>query len=478
MLRIALLKASYKEENAQQHAYIQGVCVMAAITSLGIGSGLDLNGLLDELRQAERAKLAPIAEQMQSVEAQISAYGQLQSALSQFQSSAAALNDASSFESLTTNVEGSAVSAASSNEAQPGQYEVQVDRLATAGSLVTERLEAADESIVTGEQSLSFALADGTMDPITIADGSSLEDMRDAINQQSDGRLSASIINDGEGYRLSVNATDTGADASIESTNFSSILADGVQTSDTQVVQAGQDAAFNVNGIDIVSPTNHVEGAIQGITLNLTEAGATSTVTVEQDTDAIREQVTAFVDDFNALKDTINHLTAFDPETGLAGGLNADSTTRSVEMALRQTVSSVVEGDGFNVLSDIGISLQVNGKLSIDEDRLDSIIANQPDQLASFFAGNDSEGGIAGQVNTTLENFVGSGGRIESAISSSESRAASLDARFATTESRIDQTIERYRTQFAAMDNMVAQMNQTSAYLTQQFAVLGQSSQN
>ncbi len=450
---------------------------MASIASLGIGSGLDLNGLLGQLKEAEQAKLEPIAQQIKSEQTQISAYGQLKSALEQFQSSAQALNDGSSFDSLTTNVEGSAVGAVSSNEAQPGQYEVEVNQLATASSLVTERLETAVESIVTGEQSLDFTIADGNLTTITIPDGSSLEDMRDAINEQSDGRLNASIINDGEGYRLSVNATDTGADASIESTNFSDILAAGVATSDAQVVQAGQDAAFNVNGIDIVSPTNQVEGAIQGVTLNLAEAGATSTVTVEQDDEAIREQVTAFVDDFNTLKETITTLTAFDPETGQAAGLNADATTRAVEREIRQTISAVVGGDGFNVLSDIGISLQVDGKLEIDEDKLDSIVATQPDQLASFFAGNSEEGGMAGQIASALEGLVGTGGRLESAVSSSESRVSSLEDRFATTENRIEQTVERYRTQFQAMDGMVAQMNQTSAYLTQQFAVLGQQNQ-
>ncbi|PRY64249.1 hypothetical protein B0H98_106161 [Vreelandella songnenensis] len=45
------------------------------------------------------------------------------------------------------------------------------------------------------------------------------------------------------------------------------------------------------------------------------------------------------------------------------------------------------------------------------------------------------------------------------------------------TENRIEQTVECYHTQFAAIENLVAQMKQTSAYLTQQFAALGQASQ-
>ena len=450
---------------------------MASIASLGIGSGLDLNGLLTQLQQAERAKLEPIQERIETEESQISAYGQVKSALSDFQSATEELNATDAFESLSTSVEGSGLSAVSDSDAQPGRYDIHVEQLATAGSLVTERLDTVDTAIVTGEQSLTFSLAEGAIDPITVGDGSTLEDMRDAINTQSDGRLSASIINDGEGYRLSVNATETGAAASIQSTNFTDVLDNSVATSDTQFVQDGVDAKFNVNGIGIVSPTNRVEGAIQGITLTLTEAGTDSTVAVAQDSNAIREQVTSFVDAYNTLKDTVGSLTAYNPESGSAGELNGDSATRTVENTLRQALSSSTGGDEFNVLSDIGISLQLDGTLEIDDERLDEVIANQPDQLAGFFAGDSNEGGMAGQITSAVEQLIGEGGRLGSAISSSESRMERLNDRFATTESRIDQTVERYRAQFAAMDSMVGQMNQTSAYLTQQLATLGQTGQ-
>jgi len=441
---------------------------MSSITSLGVGSGLELNSLLEQIQQSEQAKLEPIQQQAESEDAQISAYGKIKSDLSQFQSSAEKLNDPATFESLSTNVEGSGVSAVSSDDAQPGQYDVQVDRLASASSIVTERLETSDESIIDGDQSLSFSLAEGDIDPISIADGSSLEDMRDAVNAQSDGRLNASIINDGEGYRLAVNSTETGADASIESTNFSDILSADAQTSDEQVVQAGEDAAFNVNGIDITSPTNQVEDAIQGVTLNLTEAGTSSTVTVEQDSESIRDQVAAFVDDYNTLKGTIGEQTAFDAESGEAAELSGDSATRAVESSLRTALSSVVEGDGFNVLSDAGISLQLDGTLAIDEDELDSAIANQPDELASFFAGDSENSGLAGQVSAAIDQQIGTNGRLNGAITTSENQLDRLSDRFSITEQRINENVERYRAEFSALDSMVGDMNQTSAYLTEQ----------
>ncbi|HAZ99333.1 MAG TPA: flagellar hook protein, partial [Halomonas sp.] len=111
----------------------------------------------------ERAKLEPIQQRIESEQAQISAYGQLQSALSDFQSATEELNATDAFESLSTSVEGSGLSAVSDSDAQPGRYDIHVEQLATAGSLVTERLDTADTAIVTGEQSLTFSLAEGAI---------------------------------------------------------------------------------------------------------------------------------------------------------------------------------------------------------------------------------------------------------------------------------------------------------------------------
>ncbi len=111
---------------------------MASISSLGIGSGLDLNGLLDQLQEAERGKLAPIEQQLETQQTKISAYGQLQTALSAFQDAADALNDSTLYESLSTNVSGEAFTATANGEAQPGSYNVSVTQLATSGTLATE----------------------------------------------------------------------------------------------------------------------------------------------------------------------------------------------------------------------------------------------------------------------------------------------------------------------------------------------------
>ncbi|HAA45193.1 MAG: flagellar capping protein [Halomonas sp. 54_146] len=448
---------------------------MASITSLGIGSGLDLNGLLDQLQDAERGKLEPIEQQLETQQTKISAYGQLQSSLSAFQDAADALNDSALYESLSTNVGGEALTASAGAEAQPGSYNVTVENIATRGTLATQRVSAADSEIVSGAGKLLLTFAGGDI-KVDVAEGDSLNDIRDAINAHEDAGVTASIINDGSGYRLALSSTESGADASIKSTNFADLVVGNLAADPGEaIVQGGEDANLNINGVAITSSTNQVEGAIQGVTLNLQEVGD-STVTVEQDTRAVREAVTGFVDAYNDLKGTIGELTSFNAETGAAGELLGDSTVRTVESRLRSVLGGAVEGE-LSLLSDIGISQKYDSelgysKLEIDEDKLDDVIANNQDALATFFAGDSDETGMAGQVNATAEQLLSPNGRVEGAITGAENRSESLVEQYTRMEQSIEQTISRYRTQFGQLDGMIAQMNQTSSYLTQQFDAL------
>lgn len=447
---------------------------MGAISSLGVGSGLDLNGLLDELRDAERQKLVPIEEQIESEDTKISAYGTLESALSTFQDSASALADGSLFESLSTNVSGEAVSAAADETAMPGSYNITVDTLATRGTLASDGVDDPEAALTAVDQNMTFTFGEGdqaTETSVVIAADSSLEDMRDAINADENAGVNATIINDGEQNRLALSSRESGADASISNFTFSEDAPFVADTANT--LQGGTDAALTVNGIDITSTTNQVEGAIQGVTLNLQSEG-TSTVAVEQDTRAVREAVTSFVDSFNALKESTGELTSFNQETGQAGPLNGDSTVRTVESRMRSVLSGGVaqEGDGFSMLSQVGISLEVDGTLSLDNDKLNDVVANDQEALSDFFAGDGDNPGLAGQVNTAVEQMLSSNGTVTGAISGSESRIESLENRYISMEQSIGQTIDRYRTQFGQLDTMIAEMNQTSNYLTQQFASL------
>jgi flagellar hook-associated protein 2 len=451
---------------------------MGTISSLGIGSGLDLNGLLDQLKDAEREKLAPIERQIKTEDTKITAFGQLKGALSKLQDAAETLNSGDLYSSLSASTSGDSVGAAADKNAMPGGYQINVETLATRGTLASGNStgDPTDE-VAASAQEMTLSFGSGPDKTVAIEAGSTLEDVRDAINADEESGVNASIINDGTGYRLALSSRETGADASISGFSFdgdATISADDALVADGGTLQAGTDASLTVNGIGITSANNQVEDAIQGVTLNLKEEGE-STVTVEQDTLAVREAVTGFVDAYNDLKETTGKLTSFNAETGQAGELNGDSTVRMVESSLRNVVGGMGNaGSDFSMLSDIGISLEVDGSLSVDSDKLDDVLSSDQQALSDFFAGVDDSDGFAARLEGSVGQMLSDNGSVNGAISSAENRIDSLGQRYDRMEQSVDRTVARYRTQFSQLDGMVAQMNQTSSYLTQQFDALSQ----
>ncbi|MYL22833.1 flagellar filament capping protein FliD [Halomonas alkaliantarctica] len=461
---------------------------MATITSLGIGSGLDLNGLLDQLKDAERGKLAPITRQQEQQEAKISAYGKIQSSLEGLKEAVDGLKDPKLFQSLSASVRGDEITATTDAEALPGSYRVEVSQLATSGTLASSQIGNSSEPLTLGGATqLELTFNDKESVTIEIAEDSSLEDIRDAINAKKDAGVSASVIFDGTGYRLALNSSDTGDKASIQSFDFYAgddrTTPITVKDSDEKELTngtpiSGQDAALKVNGIDITSDTNQVEGAIQGVTLNLGSLGigenetASSTVTVERNTLKIREAVGDFVDAFNDMKDTIGSLTKYSGDRETAGELVGDSTVRTIEGRLRGALTSGVVGGEFSTLNQLGITLQRDGTLEIDEDAISDLAKNNPDALSDFFAGVEGENGLADTLSKTVAQLTGDKGTLGIAISGAENRVESLGVRYERMEQSIERTISRYRVQFGQLDSMIAQMNQTSTYLNQQFDAL------
>ncbi|MGM0987933.1 MAG: flagellar filament capping protein FliD [Pseudomonadota bacterium] len=446
---------------------------MASISSLGVGSGLDLNGLLGQLQEAEQAKLEPIQQQVKEQEVKISAYGEMQSSLSSFQDAASKLSDASLFEGHNASVSGDAFQAAAGSDAAPGEYNVTVNDLATSGSLATQRVDDPTAEISSGATDLELSFENADLDStVSIAADSTLEEVRDAVNADPAAAVNASVINDGEGYRLAMTSQETGEQASIKSTNFAAV-ADQATLSDATVTQAGQDADLEVNGIAITSATNQVEGAIQGVTLDLQQQGS-GTLSVARDDEAVREAVTGFVDSYNELKETAGQLTAFNGQEGEPGELIGDSAVRTIESRLRGDIAAGVTQDGESqLLGDVGLSMDVDGTLNLDEGKLDAALAEDPAAVQAFFAGDGNTAGLAGRVTETAEQLTSSTGALTSATNSAETRIDSLNARGERMEGSIEQTLDRYRTEFSNLDSMVSQMNQTSAYLNQQLSGMG-----
>ena len=454
---------------------------MASISSLGVGSGLDLSGLLDQLESAERQKLNPITERKTQEQAKISAYGRLQSGLSEFRDTVAELNDGALYQSLSASVLGEGMTATIGEEASPGRYEITVNQTARAGSLASTRVSDLEEPLTGANATLDLTFGDGsTRASIELAENATLEDIRDTINDDPDAGVDASIINDGTGYRLVLSSRESGAEAGVASMAFTDLAGGVTLGEDADTHQQGLDAELDINGIAITSASNTVEGAIQGVTLALDPAasGETLSLVVEQDEELVKEAITAFVDTYNKLKSTMGRMTEATGDASTAGELVGDRTLRNIASDMSRALVDPVSDGELSMLSQLGISLQANGRLELDDSKLDEALTETPEAVSEFFAGASEEGGMAGRLDETLGQMLGDEGSIESAISSSEAQVSRLEDRYIRAEESVERTVERYRKQFSQLDGMIAQMNATSAYLTQQLSTLaGQSSQ-
>lgn len=285
---------------------------MAGISSAGIGSGLDVAGLVQQLVSAERAPAEKRLQRAQSgVQLQISALGALRSALSELNTAAEGLKAGGAISALRANSSKTEIfTATAGSGAVAGSYDIEVTSLAKAHKLVSGAYTDADSSVGSGTVSLTVGANSFS---VQLTDGAnSLANLRDAINNASDNKgVVATIIKESAGSRLLLTSKNTGT--------ANALTVSGLIT--TTERQAATDAVVKVEGFSHTSASNTVTGAIDGITLTLVSAapGTIATLSVAQDTTNARGAVEGFVRAYNKMVSTVVGLTKFDPVTKAAG---------------------------------------------------------------------------------------------------------------------------------------------------------------
>jgi flagellar hook-associated protein 2 len=394
-----------------------------AISSAGIGSGLDVNSIVTSLMNVERQPLTTVSKQKTDYQSQISAYGTMKSALSTFQTAVKALSSPAKFNAQTVTSSNPAVFTATANgNATIGDYAVTVNQLAKSQKLAVTGFANTSDVVGTGTLSISFGTftpevlipptpssftANAAKADVVIAIGSSnntLAGVRDAINA-SNSSVSATIVNDGTTNRLVITSKDTGevnslkitvADddtTNLDAAGLSQLAYDptasvGTGKNLTQMQEA-KNAILDVDGIAVVKASNSITDVIEGVTLNLLTTSNSLSVNlgVATNQDKIKESVTAFVDGYNKLSDTLRSLTKYD-ETGKASGaLLGDATARSVINQIKSVMTKTIgTGGTINSLSQIGVSFQRDGKLALDATKLATAVTSNFSDISTLFA--------------------------------------------------------------------------------------------
>ncbi len=441
---------------------------MATISSPGIGSGLDVNGIVAKLMSAESQPLTALNFKVASYQAKLSGFGILKSALSQFQSALQGLADVAKFQGLRATLADATLasisisaSASASSSATPGSYALEVLSLAKAQKLIalgqpsasaaigngavttlnfdfgTIALLAGGSLVTSGADVGKYIGTDGTVSGASFtsngagsksvvidASNNSLSGIRDAINKANIG-VSATIVNDGLAtpHRLVLTNTTTGVsnsmkisvsgDATISgllSHDPASATGTGQKLSETA---SAQNANFKIDGIAVTKTSNTITDAIQGITLNLakTNVGAPSSITVVRDTDSVTKAVNSFVSAYNVINQTLADAVAYKATSKQAAILNGESSVAAIQNQIRRLLSAPVAGGAstFTLLSQVGVSFQSGGSLALDNTKLQSAISNHFSEIAGLFA-------AVGKTSDSLVAYVSTGSKTAAGV--------------------------------------------------------------
>lgn len=460
-----------------------------AITSSGIGSGLDVDGIIKSLMSLEQKPLTALSTKEAVYQAKISALGSLKGALSALQTAASALIPATGSTALekfsifkTTVADSAIASATTTASAVAGTYSLEVTQLAQQHRIATATGSGspfdADNKLIGEGGTLTISLdtaggsAPNKTTALSIAAGATQEQIRDAINAASAG-VSATVVNGVNGKQLVLVSNEEGSDKVIKLSGVVG-LSYGVteDTDEFSELQPAQGSAFKLNGIAVTASNNTVTTAIDGIALTLSkksEADVATTVTVTRDTSSLTAGVEAFVKAYNEFNKTATSLGSYNVSTKVAGTLNGDSTLRSAQSIVRSALGNVpseVSGAVLQRLSDIGVSLQKDGALVVDANKLKKAISGDLSGVASLVSAYGSV------FKAATDSLIDAKGTIVSRTEGLNASIKGLGKQSEAVVLRLQEIEARYRKQFTALDVAMAQMNKTSSYLTTQLANL------
>lgn len=474
-----------------------------AISSQGIGSGLDVNSIVTQLVAIEKQPLQQLKTKASTLQSQLSLYGTVKSQASALGDAAAALATSSQWstqKASSSNPTAVAVSVGSSATAQ--SIAVEVSQLARAQSAASTGVTAAAAVGSAGTLTLQLGTWGGAPAALGFTAGAAasvdvsvlatdtMSNIASKINAASAG-VTATVLRDGANERLVLRSTASGADAgfsvttagdaglamfavtgTIDSTN--STPASGMFMSQTAV-----DAKVKLNGVEVVSASNKLTDVITGVTLQVSQLTTSPVeVTVENDLDTVKKNIQTFADAYNALSQTLADATKYDAGSKKAGLLQGDAVTVGLQTSLRAMIGSSSVGSTFSRLSEIGLERQADGSLKLNSTKLTTAMGDLSNLKKLFTTDNadTATNGFGIKVRDFARGLVAADGR----VSSKSTALQGAITRNSTDQDRVNDRAFRVETdlrrQYTALDAQMAQLNGLSSYVTAQLAQWNKSS--
>ena len=482
----------------------------APISSLGIGSGLKSESIISALLSVEHKPIDILASEQSTMKTQVSSVGKLMSLTSAMRDAAEALTDPTLWKNKSfTSSDTSVITGSVANGGASGNYNISVQGLASAQTITSSAFGSSSSTLNEGKLTIqlgswsgsSFTAKSGSSAvDIDITGDTSLSAIRDKINAAGAG-VTASIVNDASGARLSIRSTETGAENGFKitatettddgdpTTGLSALAYDPSQTTLTSAMSLNKGAAnaqATINGIQVQSTTNTFDNVADGLTFTVGKVSSSEVaVTVGDDTASMETAVKSFVSAFNSLASYIKDQTKYVPSTtkgqqGTGGPLQGDRTTISLLNQLRGIINTTSTASGsYQHLSDLGITMGADGTLSVKTSTLETALAN-PAEVAKALATDGTTSAASG----FMDRFRDLGDQVTDATNGSLTlRQNSLNDAISHNQERQDQLNDRLssyetrlRAQYQALDTQMASLTALNTYVTQQMSSLIKSS--
>lgn len=433
-------------------------------TFSGLASGVQWQDMVDQIMRAETARrLTPVQKEASLDQKRIDGLNRYKDLVAAFGTAAKSLRDATAFGKLTVSTPVSPttgrtlVSATASDTATPGTHSVEVVSLARAHSMASSA-QTSDTTAL--NLSGTFSLNGKT---ITVGTGDSLAAIRDQINGAGAG-VTASVLKVADGsYRLTVTSSTMGAAGISYGDGPEGVgAALGIATT-----VAGADAEVNVNGVSVLRQTNSITDAITGVTLNLqqAEAGTTIQLKVERDQQAIVDAVKAFADAYNAVRAYVDQQNA-----GGAQPLARSSVLRTSLSTFKNVLLSEVTDPSattYDHLVLVGVALTREGTLAVDETKLKEVIGSGLDDLRVLLTD------VGARMTTATDEVTRDAtGAVAVQITSLNDSIASLNRRSADIEARLELQRERITREFVLMEEALGRFQAQGSWLASQISAL------
>jgi len=448
-----------------------------SVSTLGAGSNMDLQGIIDKLKAADQVPITNIKAQQLQYKDQLAEFETVNTKLLAVKNNALDLSlDTTFLARQISSSQPSVLTATVSVGASVGTSTVHVGRLAKQNSWQSSGVATAATVVGTGTGSFAYTV-NGTQASVAVSATTTLQQLSDAINNDAKNPgVTATVMDDGTGtataFHLVLVSKKTGdANAVTIGTNttnltFSEIQAKGVL-----------DAQVTINGITYQRATNTISDIVSGVTLNLESAPGDSTIKVTSDTASVKDKIVAMVEAYNAAAKEIADNSKYDPKTKVAGSLSGISTFRTMTSQMNQTLLISINGLGgaYSNMTDIGLSFNRDGTASLDQTVLGAALESNPEDVQRLLVGDTAKGidGVATQLNAQLRDITKpSRGVISNEKDRVDQTIQRLNDQIETMTTRLNSKYDLLTKQFVQLDTLLSSFQKQGDFLTAQIASL------